>query len=210
MTNGDLFTYIMLGATLGLSAGISPGPLLTLVISESLKHGPGGGIKVALSPLITDLPIILASLLILARLGKSPAAVGIIAFAGAVFLFFLGWECLQTKGLANSTENVQPRSLKKGIVANLLNPHPYLFWITVGAPTAIKARQDGVITVILFFAAFYILLTGSKIMVAWMTGKTRSFLTGKAYRWIMRLLGIVLLLFSAFFIYEGVQMFSGI
>ena len=79
MTNGDLFTYIMLGATLGLSAGISPGPLLTLVISESLKHGPGGGIKVALSPLITDLPIILASLLILARLGKSPAAVGIIA-----------------------------------------------------------------------------------------------------------------------------------
>lgn len=43
-----------------------------------------------------------------------------------------------------------------------------------------------------------------------MTGKTRSFLTGKAYRWIMRLLGIVLLLFSAFFIYDGVQMFSGI
>ncbi len=105
---------------------------------------------------------------------------------------------------------MQPRSLKKGIVANLLNPHPYLFWITVGAPTAIKARQDGVITVILFFAAFYILLTGSKIMVARMTGKTRSFLSGKAYRWIMRLLGIVLLLFSAFFIYDGVQMFSGI
>ena len=89
MIQSETATYILLGATLGLSAGISPGPLLALVISESLQHGRKEGIKVALSPLITDLPIILISILLLAGLGKSSAAIGLIAFAGALFLVFL-------------------------------------------------------------------------------------------------------------------------
>ena len=47
MTEG--LTYITTGFILGLS-GLIPGPLLTLVISETLKHGVKEGIKVAASP----------------------------------------------------------------------------------------------------------------------------------------------------------------
>lgn len=209
MIHGEMASFVLLGATLGLSAGISPGPLLTLVISESLQHGRKEGIKVALSPLITDLPIILISLLVLAGLGKSSAAIGLIAFAGAVFLIFLGWECLRTKGLAAVAEKVQPKSIKKGVVANLLNPHPYLFWITVGAPTIVKARQNGIVTLVLFFIVFYLFLTGSKILIAHLAGRSRSYLTGKAYVRIMKVLGIILFLFAAFFIYDGIRMLAG-
>jgi threonine/homoserine/homoserine lactone efflux protein len=42
----------------GLSAGLSPGPLMTLVIAETLKRGIPAGIRIAVAPLITDLPII--------------------------------------------------------------------------------------------------------------------------------------------------------
>ncbi len=163
---GEFIAFLVLGATLGLSAGISPGPLLTLVISETLKHGRKEGFKIALSPLITDLPIILISLFILSGVGKSSTVLSLIAFAGGIFLAFLGWECIRTKSLVTTIDGVKPRSIRKGIIANLLNPHPYLFWITVGAPTILKARQDGIITVILFFVAFYLFLTGSKIGVA--------------------------------------------
>ncbi|MGB2681816.1 MAG: LysE family translocator, partial [Candidatus Competibacter sp.] len=57
--------FVLSGLMLGLSGGLSPGPLLALVASESLRHGVGAGIKIALAPLLTDLPIILATLLVL-------------------------------------------------------------------------------------------------------------------------------------------------
>ncbi|NCD26558.1 MAG: hypothetical protein EOL86_13335, partial [Deltaproteobacteria bacterium] len=47
------------GLVLGLSAGLSPGPLLTLMLSETLRHGVRAGLLVAVAPLISDLPIII-------------------------------------------------------------------------------------------------------------------------------------------------------
>lgn len=47
--------FLSVGAVLGLSSGLSPGPLLALVISETLRHGVKAGVKVALAPIITDL-----------------------------------------------------------------------------------------------------------------------------------------------------------
>ena len=45
--------FLTLGTVLGLSAGLAPGPLLTLVISETLQHDIRAGIKVAVAPFIT-------------------------------------------------------------------------------------------------------------------------------------------------------------
>ena len=39
---------ILLAFSLGLAAGLSPGPLLTLVVSTSLARGFGAGLRVAL------------------------------------------------------------------------------------------------------------------------------------------------------------------
>ena len=58
----DLF---WIGIGLGLAAGISPGPLLTLVISTTLERGFRAGTRIAIAPLITDAPIIVVTLLIL-------------------------------------------------------------------------------------------------------------------------------------------------
>jgi threonine/homoserine/homoserine lactone efflux protein len=50
--------FLSAGITLGLSAGFSPGPLSTLVISHSLRYGTREGVKVAMAPFITDVPIV--------------------------------------------------------------------------------------------------------------------------------------------------------
>ncbi len=55
----EIIEFLALGAFLGLASGISPGPLLTITISETLQHGKWEGIKVAISLLITDLSIVL-------------------------------------------------------------------------------------------------------------------------------------------------------
>ena len=65
-----MIEYLGKGTLLGLAAGFSPGPLLVLVISETLRHTIKEGIKVSAAPLLTDIPILLVSLFILAGLSK--------------------------------------------------------------------------------------------------------------------------------------------
>ena len=60
--------FLSFGLVMGLASGLSPGPLLTLVITESLQHGVKAGIKVALAPIISDAPIIIVMLLVVDQL----------------------------------------------------------------------------------------------------------------------------------------------
>jgi len=46
--------FLSAGTALGLYAGFSPGPLIALVISQAIKHGPKGGVKVAIAPLLSN------------------------------------------------------------------------------------------------------------------------------------------------------------
>jgi len=198
--------YLAIGSVLGLSAGFAPGPLLTLVISETLRHGMRSGVKVALAPILTDLPIITITLFILARLSGFHEILGGISLLGGVFILFLGFECLRTKGVKLDLEEGRPQSLKRGIIANALSPHPYLFWFSVGAPAVTRAADRSVFAVLAFIVSFYACLVGSKIVLAVVTGKSRSFLTGGKYINTMRVLGLLLLLLAVMLFRDGLRL----
>src|SRR5208283_1109912 len=127
----DLWTT---GVILGLSSGISPGPILTLVITETLQHGVRSGVKVALAPIVTDTPIVVLTLLLLTKLSRFGNILGGISLAGGFFLLFMAYESVRVKKLEPVGEPSRPKSLAKGVLANLLNPNPYLFWVSVGGP----------------------------------------------------------------------------
>lgn len=209
MITPDSLQFLFAGSLLGLSAGISPGPLLTLVLTQTLRYNKREGIKVALSPLVTDLPIIGISLSVMAKIAQSDTILGIISLAGGIFVAHLGYESLTTKGITAGQPDAGSKSLRKGITANFLSPHPYLFWATVGAPYVLKAHGQGSLGVILFLGSFYLFLVGSKISVAILVAHSRKFLGDKTYRIIMWFLGIALFIFSLMFLYEGYQYLTG-
>ncbi|WP_289023815.1 hypothetical protein [Desulfobacter postgatei] len=47
-----------------------------------------------------------------------------------------------------------------------------------------------------FVTGFYLLLVGSKLFLAFVVARTRSFLTGATYVWTMRVLGLFLCCFA--------------
>lgn len=197
--------FLTFGTFLGLSAGFAPGPLSTLVITETLRHDIKSGVKVALAPLITDIPIILLTLFFLAKLHEFNYILGLISIAGGVFILTMGYESIRTKGLDLDSRISQTNSLSKGILANALNPHPYLFWLTVGAPTIFAAMEINIIALLVFLISFYFFLLGSKMMLAVLTGKSKSFLRGKAYIYIMRFLGLALGALGVALFYNGLK-----
>jgi threonine/homoserine/homoserine lactone efflux protein len=196
-------TYLSTGIVLGLSAGFSPGPLTTLVISQSMQHGLREGLKVAMAPFITDLPIILISLLILAKLRNFNEVLGVISILGGFVLMYLAYLSFKTRRIEVDTANVQARSLSKGTLVNFFSPNPYLFWLTIGAPTVIAASERSYVTAAGFFAAFYACLIGGKFLMAFIAAKSRDLLTGVTYRIVMRVLGGILVIMALMLFRDG-------
>ena len=150
------------GIIFGLSGGLTPGPLFTFIISETLKHGTREGIKIALVPILSDLPIVLLTLFVVSRLSEIDIFIGLISLAGAVYLIFLAIEGLKFKGTTADVNIVKPQSIRKGITINLLNPNPYIFWFTIGAPTVIDGSEISLLAPVAFIAGMYVFLVGSK------------------------------------------------
>jgi threonine/homoserine/homoserine lactone efflux protein len=201
------FTFLISGVVFGLSSGLIPGPLLTLVISETLKHGIREGIKISIVTLLSDLPIVLVTILILPRLSDIRPALGIISILGTIFLFYLAFESLSFRGSDIDSE-AKPQSVKKGLITNLLNPNPYIFWLSIGAPTVVKAMDIGLLSASLFIFSFYFSLVGSKILVAFVTGRSRHFLKSGNFIYTIRALGLVLLIFAALFLKNALGYFD--
>nr|WP_272478117.1 LysE family transporter [Baekduia alba] len=190
-----------------MSAGVAPGPLLAVVIRTTLEGGFAAGARVALGPLLTDLPIIaVAAVLATALPEEGLAALGV---AGGIFLGWLGVEALRERpapveapaGGAAAEGGVG--SLRRGAVVNLLNPHPWVFWIAVGVPIL---GDGSVAQGIAFIVPFYIMLIGSKLVVAAALGAGRErLLRGKGYVRALRTSGVLLLAAGAVLAVEGIR-----
>lgn len=196
------------GVALGLSAGISPGPLLALVISQTLRHGYKEGAKVAVAPLITDFPIIIGSTVLLVNLSEYGSVIGILSLAGGLFLVYLAYENFRTGGLEIRREKPELRSVVQGAIVNALSPYPYLFWITVGGPMIVKGYAEGLLPPLLFVSGFLGCLVGSKIALAVVVEKSKDHLVGKPYVWAMRILGVALLGFALLLFRDGADLIA--
>ena len=200
--------YIILGVTMGLTAGLSPGPLLMLLISETIKRNRKAGILVACVPLITDLPIVLISIFVLQSISNYHFILGIISLLGALYLGYLAFENIKLKHFDPDIDELRSKSLKKGIITNFLNPNPYLFWMTIGAPTVLKGYRTNIFLSLCFVIGFYIFLVGSKIIIALLVDRSKALIKSSLYVMLIKILGLILLAFSLIFIKESLVHFK--
>ena len=200
--------FLIAGLSFGLSAGFSPGPLFALVISQTVQYGLKEGVKTALAPLITDIPIIMLSTFLLSRLSAYHSLLGGISLAGGMLLLYMSWESFKIKGYTPDINVADSKSFLRGATINALSPHPYLFWIMVGSPTILSAHAYGPASALSFVIGFYAALVGAKIILAVIVNRSRNFMNGKIYLYTMRFLGLLLILFAVLLIKEGLSLLS--
>ncbi len=202
-----MIAFLIRGMVFGLSAGISPGPLTALVISETLKHKTISGVKVAIAPLITDTPIILLCYFLLRQFSNVPVVLSLISIAGAFYIGWLGVESVQMKEFSIDLKSAREQSLLRGIVTNALSPHPYMFWMTVGATTMMQALNVNSVALLLFLSGFYCCLIGAKITLAILVGLSKTILNSRAFVLVNNILGFVLIFFAILLFYNGIRFF---
>ncbi len=204
MTDG--LEFLISGIFFGLAAATSPGPLLDLVFSETLKYRRKEGMKIAVSPLIAEFPILLFVLVILSNLMEYGLIIGIISLFGACYLIHLGIRNLRVKTNVLEVESAKEDGLKRGVIAILLNPNPYLFWLSIGGPMIFESLDIHISATALFILGFYTMLVGSNISIALIVDKSKSFIGSKYYLYVVRALGIALILFALVFVIDGLKL----
>lgn len=186
------------GLALGLAEGVKPGPLNTLVVSETLQHDWKAGAKVAASPLITDAPIISIS----AALWWTAASIDALSIAlsliGGLYLIWLAIDGFRTSGFKVSEEkSAKTDSLRRGVITNFLNPNAWLFWTLAGAPFLVEAYKVAPSHTFLFIGGFLGMLIGVKIGIAIAVSRSKAFLSGRGIAWAIRLCSLALLWLAA-------------
>ncbi len=176
---------------------------MTLSIAQTIKYNASEGIKIALAPLITDLPIAVISILVISRLPNKEICLGIIFLIGSIFITRLGIKGIKSKPIEINENLESPNSLKKGIVANFLNPNVYIFWFTIGSVAVVESWSINPLSSILYVTGFYTLLIGSRVILSLIVSKTKAFKHPAVYLVSMKILGSVLILFAVYYAYQG-------
>ena len=83
------------GIALGIMEGIRPGPLLTMVIRETLTGVWSAGARAASAPIYTDGPLIVVSVLLSGWVAEQPTLLFLISILGAGFLVWFGVDCFR-------------------------------------------------------------------------------------------------------------------
>lgn len=130
--------YLLTGMSLGFYAAVSPGPLQTYLLAETLKNGWKHTLPAAISPLLSDVLVVPLVLLVLTQTSDSFLAG--LRVVGGLFILYLAWgiwRSAQEKTVLETLEAEPPvagQSIWKASLMNLLNPNPYLFWSLIAGP----------------------------------------------------------------------------
>src|SRR5512146_996151 len=84
-----MLSSVLLAISLAFAAAIQPGPLQAYLLSSVAKRGWQRTLPGALSPLLSDAPIILTALFLLTRLPD--AAARALQAAGGLLLLYFAW-----------------------------------------------------------------------------------------------------------------------
>ncbi len=187
----------LFGLTIGWAAGISPGPLNLLVVQSALRSGAAAGALVAVAPLITDAPIVALSLLVASTVPD--AVLSAMSIAGGLYLIWLGVAEWRSSGEA-VLDSAPGSHLRRGVIANLLSPHPWLFWLTVGGPTTVRAWERLPAAALGFVVGFFVVLVGVKIVIALLAARAGRRLSDRGQRTAGRVGGVALAAVGVFII----------
>jgi threonine/homoserine/homoserine lactone efflux protein len=127
----------------------------------------------------------------------------IISFFGALFLLQMAIENWNATLPVPASTAQEPNSLAKGILTNLLNPHPYIFWLTIGTPVLLEGSKDHWASPVAFVIGMFLLMIAVKICVALALKNSSKSITPKKYTLILRLSSVMLLWIAGTFAFDA-------
>lgn len=189
-----MLSTLLTATGLGLAAGVSPGPLLVLVVTATLRGGVRRGVQVACVPLLSDGLVVGVTL---AALGRLPMTwLSWLGVFGGLAVALVGCQTIREGRVAELVSDAEAPSarseVRRAMALNLVSPHPWISWLTFLGPLTVTTWRSNPAAAVAFVLGFYAVLVGSKCAIAVLVGRGRDRLTSRGYRRAVVGAGIVL------------------
>lgn len=183
---------IIAALTLGMTAGLKPGPLGIYVIHQTLVHGARSGLLASFAPFISDGPIILGSYLLVNSFKQFDIFITSISVLGALYIAYIAIKIINMPAIQQRTDTT-PSSFLTAVKINLLNPAPYIFWSTVGGTYLL---QNDMLDATVFAVLFLTSLSTTKFIMALSIKRLGDRVNDRLVAHILKGLAILLMYFA--------------
>lgn len=197
----DIFQMLILGFVIGLTGALAPGPTLVATINASIAGNWATGLKISLGHVIVELFLVILILSGLAAVALPHASV-IAAVGGIALILFGGLSIAGSRTATMNTSTAQPvtNPYATGLITSAANPYFWIWWFSIGSAMVIAGLEGGLIFVGIFMIGHWSADIAWFTLVSITVSKGRTLFSDSAYRKIMVLCGIFLILFGIFYL----------
>lgn len=202
MTTDSYFAFILAALALALV----PGPTVTVIIANSLKHGSRAGL---LNVLGTQAGVVIWLAIAALGLGAAIQMMGVwfvlLRYAGAAYLVWLAYKLFMSNGdLAVATDRARPRGsfFLQGFVVIMSNPKMLVLFGAL-IPPFIPAGADVVRTTLILGVSFMVIAALGDTAYALAAGRAGAWLSRKRIRAIEIISGSFLVGGAAWMVLKG-------
>jgi threonine/homoserine/homoserine lactone efflux protein len=203
-----VLSYLIFGITYAFAAAVQPGPLLTYIISQTLKKGWRSTLPAAFAPVISDIPILIVILFLLSTMPNS--FIFILRIGGGLFLLYLGFRAFKSWQEFDADQTILNESgqqtLFNAVFVNLLNPAPYLGWSLILGPIFIEGWKLAPINGIAMIIGFYVTMILTLAGIIFLFGFARK-MGPMVSKILLGLSSIVLFAFGIYQLWLGINYF---
>lgn len=203
---------------IALSGALTPGPVLTTVISETLKRGFWAGPVMVAGHATLEFLLLLG---VVAGLGSwitQPAVMRLLGLVGGVLLLGMGTHMIASSGRV-ARAGLEPTTdiraavrgpFLAGIVMSLSNPYWTIWWATIGLNLASLALQQGAAGLISFYSGHILADLVWYSLVSGAVASGRRICSPRVYQGVLIACGVMLLGLGSYFgLSVGLRVFGG-
>jgi threonine/homoserine/homoserine lactone efflux protein len=212
----DTVDLLLLAGTwwiVGFSGAMMPGPVTTLVVTESARRGFIAAPLITLGHVLLELAMVFALVLGLDGFLKQTPILGAIGVGGGVMLAWMGYGIIRSAWLKQVSFDVtrpdtrgvgSGNPILAGVLTSVSNPYWLFWWATVGAASLITFRAFGWAGILAFYIGHTLAdwVWNSTLALAVATG--RRIMTDGMYRGVLLVCGAFLLVLSFYFVSSGI------
>ncbi|MGI6552433.1 MAG: LysE family transporter [Bacillota bacterium] len=195
----------------GLTGAMTPGPLLTVTISETARKGFLAAPALVLGHVLLELLLVLALLLGLSSLLSQSLFLVITGMVGGAALIWLGRRIiLDASQIQLDLTPVEGKTslwgpILTGAAVSISNPYWILWWATIGISYILLALQSGSQGLLFFLGGHFLADFSWYLLIGGLVAAGKKFISLRYYQWILRLSGFFLLALGGYFLLSSVQ-----
>lgn len=215
---GELALIFFSSLVIAYSGALMPGPMLTVVLTESPRQGVKAGPLVVLGHAILELALLALLIIGLGPFLERPAVQAVLAVVGGVMLLVTA--VLMLLGVVRGRISLElaagkgtsrhARTVLAGLVSSLANPYWIIWWATIGLSLVTKAYVFGVAGLAAFYFGHILGDLSWYTAVSGLIAAGRRWITLRRYRGMVFVAACFLLVLATWFLISGVSALSGL